>query len=103
MILGTPNTTDTAQPNHISGLVPDSMNLPYDMSVRDGIPMPGSSQFTRHMAGNYLLNPFYFIIYLCISDKCFFIIIYIFKLPNSRLKLKFLFNFLKIQINSIYN
>lgn len=49
--LGTPNVTETARSNHI-GLVPDSLNLPYDMSVREGIPVPGSSQFNRHnMAG----------------------------------------------------
>lgn len=47
---GTPNATETSRPNHI-GLVPDSLNLPYDMSVREGIPVPGSSQFNRHMAG----------------------------------------------------
>lgn len=56
LVLGTPNATETARPNHI-GLVPDSLNLPYDMSVREGIPVPGSSQFNRHMAGMLLFNP----------------------------------------------
>lgn len=50
LFLGTPNATETSRPNHV-GLVPDSLNLPYDMSVREGIPVPGSSQFNRHMAG----------------------------------------------------
>lgn len=67
IILGISNTTETARPNHVGGLVPDSLNLPYNMSVREGIPVPGSSQFTRHMAGNYLLYPFYFIIYLSLT------------------------------------
>lgn len=49
-VSGTPNATETARSNHI-GLVPDSLNLPYDMSAREGIPVPGSSQFNRHMAG----------------------------------------------------
>ncbi|XP_060876797.1 segmentation protein cap'n'collar-like isoform X1 [Metopolophium dirhodum] len=50
-VSGTPNTTETARSNHM-GLVPDSLNLPYDMSVREGIPLPSSSQFNRHnMAG----------------------------------------------------
>lgn len=44
------NTTETARSNNV-GLVPDSLNLPYDMSVREGIHVPGSSQYTRHMAG----------------------------------------------------
>lgn len=57
MVLGTPNATETARPNHI-GHVPDSLNLPYDMSVREGIPVPGSSQFSRHMAGMYNSNYF---------------------------------------------
>lgn len=49
-VSGAPNATETARSNHV-GLVPDSLNLPYDMSVREGIPIPGSSQFNRHMAG----------------------------------------------------
>jgi len=49
-VSGTPNATETTRPNHV-GLVPDSLNLPFDMSVREGIPVPGSSQFNRHMAG----------------------------------------------------
>ncbi|XP_025412815.1 segmentation protein cap'n'collar isoform X2 [Sipha flava] len=44
------NATETARSNHV-GLVPDTLNLPYDMSVREDIPVPGSSQFSRHMAG----------------------------------------------------
>ncbi|XP_025191395.1 segmentation protein cap'n'collar-like isoform X2 [Melanaphis sacchari] len=49
-VSGTLNATETTRPNH-AGLVPDSLNLPYDMSVREGIPVPGSSQFNRHIAG----------------------------------------------------
>jgi len=53
VLLGTPNVTETARSNHI-GVVPEPLNLPYDMTVREGISVPGSSQFNRHMAGLYL-------------------------------------------------
>lgn len=52
MFKGSSNATETPRSNHV-GLVPDSLNLPYDMSIREGITVPGSSQFTRHMAGTF--------------------------------------------------
>ncbi|XP_050430343.1 segmentation protein cap'n'collar [Adelges cooleyi] len=48
---GTSNGSESARQNHAGGMVADPLTLPYDMSVRDGIPVPGASQFTRHMAG----------------------------------------------------
>ncbi|XP_050523220.1 segmentation protein cap'n'collar isoform X2 [Daktulosphaira vitifoliae] len=55
---GTSNGSESSRQNLAGNMVSDTLNIPYDMSLRDGIPVPGSSHFSRHIAGcSRLLTP----------------------------------------------